>query len=188
MPWIQKCHTYLIKPTVFSCRFFKYVWPFCYLFVQLKDTYSSFYSDEYYSKVKLTLIFCNLLLFHIYILFHLLLRANASSNSRICNSIRKDSAKMNSLIWCTSLFIMASDFWWRLEPFHRAILGWVLVKFSYSLKPCCNYVCQVSVLSISKKKIDEWNFQTEAYYFANFGRVLILEKSYFIVNNQFACC
>ena len=60
-----------------------------------------------------------------------------------------------------------SRFWLRFSPFwgnvfkdlliwfiigwQVCILGWVSDKYSYLLKPCCNYIFQVSILSISTK-------------------------------------
>ena len=73
------------------------------------------------------------------------------------------------LSWCTILFITASDFWRRLEPFHRTILGRIFVKCSYFLKHFCSYVFQVSLLSLSKKEKDERDFQTEFFAFTYFG-------------------
>ena len=64
------------------------------------------------------------------------------------------------LSWCAFLFTTANDFWRRLEPSHRTIVGWVFVKWSYFLKHCCNYLFQVFLLSISKKEKDEYDFHT----------------------------
>ena len=49
-----------------------------------------------------------------------------------------------------------SGFCQRLDPSHQTILGWVFVKCSYFLKPCCIYAPEVSLLSIARKEKDEW--------------------------------
>ena len=75
-----------------------------------------------------------------------------------------------------------TNFWRGLAPSHWTILGWVFVKCSYFLKPYCNYVFQVSLLSISKKDKDQCDFHEEIFLFYKF-----LEGSYFIIDNQSAC-
>ena len=72
------------------------------------------------------------------------------------------------LRWCIFLFIIASNFCLRLEPFYQTILGWVCVKCSYFLKPCCNYIFQFYLLSISKKEKDECEFHAGVLRFYKF--------------------
>ena len=55
------------------------------------------------------------------------------------------------------------------------ISGWVFVK--------CNYVVQVCLLSISKRKMNV-TFTRELFALKNSGWALLLERSYFIPNNQ----
>ena len=76
-------------------------------------------------------------------------------------------------------FITVSDFWWMLEPFHRTILGWVFVNYSCFLKLCCNYVFQISLLSISKKETNV-TFAREFFAFTNSGWALFLLRSYLL--------
>ena len=61
----------------------------------------------------------------------------------------------SSLFW-----LRFSPFWanffkdlliWLIIVWQVCILGWVSDKYSYLLKPCCNYIFQVSILSISMK-------------------------------------
>ena len=61
----------------------------------------------------------------------------------------------SSLFW-----LRFSPFWanffkdlliWLIIVWQVCILGWVSDKYSYLLKPCCNYIFQVSILSISTK-------------------------------------
>ena len=66
------------------------------------------------------------------------------------------------------LFITASDFCCRLEPTLQTIFGWVFVKDSYFLKPCCDYVFQVSFLSISKKFKDKCDFHRVVFCYYKF--------------------
>ena len=76
------------------------------------------------------------------------------------------------LSWCVLLFTTASNFWWRLEPSHRTILGWLFLKCSYFLKRYCKYVFRVSPLSIAKKEImwlSHASFAfTNSFFFFNF--------------------
>ena len=90
-----------------------------------------------------------------------------------CNCIIKDEIS-NGLIkpkkWrvscCIFLFITTTDFWRRLEPSHRTILGSVLAKCSYFLKACCNYVS--FYLYIKKRKMNV-TFTQEFFAFTNSG-------------------
>ena len=43
---------------------------------------------------------------------------------------------------------------WLIIVWQVCILGWVSEKYSYSLKTCCSYIFQVSILSISTKKME----------------------------------
>ena len=86
------------------------------------------------------------------------------------------------LSWCTFLFITVSEFWPKLEPSHQTILSWVLFKCCYFLKPCCNYVFLVSLLSVSMKGKDECDFHRWVPAFTTYGSALFLERSYFIVD------
>ena len=63
---------------------------------------------------------------------------------------------------------------WRLEPSHRAILGWIFVKCYYFSKPCCNYVFQYSLLSTSKKEKGECDFHSGFFCFYDFWLRLVL--------------
>ena len=85
-------------------------------------------------------------------------------------------------------FITASDFCCRLEPTLQTISGWIFVKDSYFLKPCCDYVFQVSFLFISKKFKDKCDFHTVVFAITNSGQAAFLKRSYFIVDNQSASC
>ena len=68
-----------------------------------------------------------------------------------------------------SSYKTTSDFWPMLKPSFRTILGSVFVKCSSYLKPCCNYVFQVFLLSISKKEKDECDFLPAVFAFINSG-------------------
>ena len=88
------------------------------------------------------------------------------------------------LSWCTFLFITASDFWRTLEPSHQTILGWAIVKRSYFLKPCR----KVPFYIYQRKRKMNVTFEEVFFAFANSSWALFLERSYFIVDIQFACC
>ena len=48
------------------------------------------------------------------------------------------------------------------------ILGWVSDKYFYLLKPCCNYIFQISILSISTKVMggndNLWTFFKDVHF------------------------
>ena len=56
---------------------------------------------------------------------------------------------------------------WLITSWQAGILGWVSDKYLYLLKPCCNYIFQVPILSISMKvrerNYDLWAFLKSHY-------------------------
>ena len=84
------------------------------------------------------------------------------------------------LSWCKFLFITTSDFEGRLELSHQTILDWIFVKFSYFLKPCCNYVFQVYPLTYIKKR-EKWTWLPHESFLL---LQTLIEHSYFIVDNE----
>ena len=99
------------------------------------------------------------------------------------------------------LFITSSDFSWRLERSLWTNLRWVFVECCYFLKPCCNYVLQVSFLSASEAATQRcakqlyWNHTSAwvfscklAAYFQNTSGWLFLDVTFtreiFVITNS----
>ena len=64
-------------------------------------------------------------------------------------------------------------------------LGWISSKYFYLLKPCCNYIFQVSILSISTKIMEEndnlWTF-LKSHYLCT--RNLRKESNFYLSKDQ----
>ena len=85
------------------------------------------------------------------------------------------------------LFITAIDFGERWNKLIEQFQAEYLQKYFYFLEPCYNYVFQVSILPIYTKKGKDECYN-DFFTFTDSVWALLLERSYFIVENQSACC